>query len=55
MISQSLKRERERLPMMALIEEISKPNRPPPMTATAAITLMFPTVYMAAAHHPAGE
>ena len=38
--------------MIALIEDISKPNRPPPMTATAAMMLMFPTVYMAVAHHP---
>jgi hypothetical protein len=41
--------------MIALIEDISKPNRPPPMTATAAMMLMFPTVYMAAAHHPVGK
>jgi hypothetical protein len=41
--------------MMALIEEISNPKRPPPITATAAMMLMFPTVYMAAAHHPAGK
>jgi len=41
--------------MMALIEEMSKPNRPPPMTATAAMMLMFPTVYMAAEHRPTEE
>jgi hypothetical protein len=31
---------------MADIDEISKPNRAPPMTATAVMAYRFPTTYM---------
>jgi hypothetical protein len=32
--------------MIALIEEISKPNKPPPMTAMAVMRYIFPVVYI---------
>jgi hypothetical protein len=34
---------------MADIEAMSKPNRPPPMTATAVMTYILPTTYILAA------